>query len=67
MAGHPAHRRHHPVVERRLAEFLARQLGVDGDHLHHMPPQDGEVRFLHRLHEPLPGLILPPTSHHRLA
>ena len=50
MPGHPAHRGHHPVVERRLAEFLAGEVDVDGDHLDHVPAQDREVRLVHRLH-----------------
>ena len=44
------HRRQYPRVERRFAKLLARQLGVNGNHLHHMPPQDGEMLFRYLAH-----------------
>jgi hypothetical protein len=48
--GHLLHCRQHALVDLRLAEFVARQVGVDGDHLDHVPAQDGEMLLAHRLH-----------------
>jgi hypothetical protein len=39
--------RHHALVEGRLAKRLAGKLDVDLDHLDHVPPQVGEMLFLH--------------------
>src|SRR5262249_28680066 len=45
-----AHRGQHAFVEGRLAELLARKVDLDSDDLDHMPPQNCEMRFAHRLH-----------------
>src|SRR4029077_14007315 len=45
-----AHRGQHAFVEGRLAQLLARKVDLDSDDLDHVPPQDCEMRFAHRLH-----------------
>src|SRR6516165_3882922 len=45
-----AHRGQHAFVEGRLAQLLARKFDLDSDDLDHVPPQDCEMRFAHRLH-----------------
>src|SRR6516162_372427 len=45
-----AHRGQHAFVEGRLAQLLARKVDLDSDGLDHVPPQDCEMRFAHRLH-----------------
>ena len=37
MPRHPPHRCHHPLIERRLAEFFACKVGMDRNHLDHVP------------------------------
>src|ERR1700732_33425 len=44
-----AHRGQHAFVEGRLAQLLARKVDLDSDDLDHVPPQDCEMRFAHRL------------------
>src|SRR6516162_10359531 len=44
------HRGQHAIVEGRLAQLLARKVDLDSDDLDHVPPQDCEMRFAHRLH-----------------
>ena len=34
---HPPHRCHHPLIERRLAELFAGKVGMDCNHLDHVP------------------------------
>jgi hypothetical protein len=51
MARHPLHRCHHPFIERRLAELLACKVGMDCNHLDHVPAQHCEVLFVHWLHD----------------
>src|SRR4029077_20015797 len=45
-----AHRGQHAFVEGRLAQLLARKVDLDSDDLDHVPSQDCEMRFAHRLH-----------------
>src|SRR5215470_10104627 len=45
-----AHRGQHAFVEGRLAQLLARKVNLDSDDLDHVPPQDCEMRYAHRLH-----------------
>jgi hypothetical protein len=44
-------------LEGCLAQLLAHELGVDPDHLDHVPAQDGEVRLGHWLHDTLTSVI----------
>ena len=37
MPRHSPHRCHHPLIERRLAEFFAGKVGMDCNHLDHVP------------------------------
>src|SRR5262249_41644507 len=48
--GDVAHRGQHAFVEGRLPQLLARKVDLDSDDLDHVPPQDCEMRFAHRLH-----------------
>ena len=45
-----AHRGQHAFVEGGVAQLLARKVDLDSDDLDHVPPQDCEMRFAHRLH-----------------
>ncbi len=45
-----AHRGQHAIVEGRVAQLLARKVDLNSDYLDHVPPQDCEMRFAHRLH-----------------
>jgi hypothetical protein len=55
--GNAQHHLHHPFVEGFLAELLAGKVGMDGDQVDHVPAQDREVLFGHRLHEATALLI----------
>ena len=37
MPRHSPHRCHHPLIKRRLAEFFACKVGMDCNHLDHVP------------------------------
>src|SRR6516165_465341 len=59
-----AHRGQHTFVEGCLAQLLARKVDLDSDDLDHVPPQDCEMRFAHRLHG-TPTRMLALLAHNR--
>jgi len=63
VASHPPHGFENSLSKGVLANLLAHEVGLKSNHLDHVPAQDGEVRFRHRLHVGRSSIELIRTRH----